>query len=161
MVLSQCLSFGHLERMGALLSNQRNERGTGIGVVVLVALLCLSRTGWSVGHGDVGDPCSSLFDCQAQGGLYCDQDEHICKQVETPRRTLPIPPGVPVETCKTATDCGPGWECTRGICGVDAHGCIVDGDCLAHQVCVPDNPQSRHGSCMQEDRARERARTNE
>lgn len=131
------------------------EGATGVGTIILLAMLLTPLEGWGSGRGDIGDPCASVLDCQAQGRLYCDQDEHVCKQWPMPRESLPIPPGVPVQGCKTAADCAPGWECTGYMCIVNAHGCTADRDCSAHQVCVPDHPElGPHGICEPEDVAK-------
>src|SRR5260370_41935968 len=92
--------------------------------------------------GDVGDACLSVFDCQAYGGLYCDKSEHVCKELERFRSIPMNPETFQVRGCKNSTDCPLGWECTGYLCIVNARGCHSNADCLPHQVCVPDNPES-------------------
>jgi hypothetical protein len=107
------------------------------------------------GSGNAGDACASNLNCQAQGGLYCDKDEHACKESPRFHNTLEDRPAFQARGCQKPADCSPGWECVGYLCIVNARGCHLDADCLPHQVCVPENPESpSHGACQPEDVAK-------
>ena len=129
-------------------------------IPAIIALsLALLQVGLSyAGTGNVGNTCASALDCQAQGGLYCDKDEHVCKESPRFHDTLENRPAFQARGCQKAADCSLGWECVGYLCIVNARGCRSNSDCLAHQICVPDHPESgpasQLGACQPEDVAK-------
>ena len=127
-------------------------------IILSLPLSRVSLTYAGAVNGNVGDACLNNLNCRAQGGLYCDKDEHVCKESPRFRETLENRPTFQARGCKALADCPPGWECVGYLCIVNARGCRSNSDCLSHQICVPDHPDSgpasQLGACQPEDVAK-------
>jgi hypothetical protein len=91
--------------------------------------------------GAQGASCSNEADCAP--GFSCFRSGapwniHYCMDARPQAFHEYDPPGRPVKTCNTPSDCGPGdWHCSGGTCGYTGEKrCSTNADCHGGWVCV-------------------------